>query len=115
MAKAIKRYPSTISREINRNKIKTNNKNSSFERYFPIVAQKKYEKRRIKCKRNSKFTHNSIKYVESKILEQWSPEQIYQGSSLENVKTTSTSTLSMIFHIHKRLCPGTSTPLLRER
>ena len=73
IAKAIKRSPSTISREIKRNKTKTKNKNSSFERYFPIVAQKKYEKRRIKCKRNSKFTHNSIKYVESKILEQWSP------------------------------------------
>ena len=78
IAKAIKRSLSTISREIKRNKTKTNNKYSSFERYFPIVAQNKYEKRRTKCKRNSKFNHNSIKYVESKILEQWSPEQIYQ-------------------------------------
>ena len=44
IAKAIKRSPSTISREIKRNKTKTNNKYSSFERYFPIVAQNKYEK-----------------------------------------------------------------------
>jgi len=43
-------------------------KNSSFKRYFPIVAQKKYEKRRIEYKRNSKFDHNSIKYIEAKIL-----------------------------------------------
>ena len=68
IAKAIKRSPRTISREIKRNKTKTKNKNSSFERYFPIVAQKKYEKRRIEYKRNSKFDHNSIKYIEAKIL-----------------------------------------------
>ena len=38
IAKAIKRSPSTISKEIKRNETKTNNKNSSFEKYFLIVA-----------------------------------------------------------------------------
>ena len=89
IAKAIKSSPSTISKEIKRNKTKTNNKYSSFERY----AQNKYKKRRTKCKRNSKFNYNLIKYIQSKISEQWSPEQIYQRSSLDNVKTPSTSTI----------------------
>lgn len=113
IAKAIKRSPSTISREIKRNKNKTNNKYSSFERYFPIVAQNKYERRRTKCKRNSKFNHNSIKYVESKILEQWSPEQIYQRSSLDNVKTPSTSTIYRL--IKKGVLPKVSMKSLRRK
>ena len=115
IAKAIKRSPSTISREIKRNKTKTktNNKYLSFERYFPIVAQNKYEKRRTKCKRNSKFSHNSIKYVESKILEQWSPEQIYQRSSLDNVKTPSTSTIYRL--IKKGILPKVSMKSLRRK
>ena len=113
IAKAIKRSPSTISKEIKRNETKTNNKNSSFEKYFLIVAQKKYEKRRTKCKRNSKFNNNSIKYVESKILEQWSLEQIYKRNSLNNVKTPSTSTIYRL--IKKGILPKVSMKSLRRK
>ena len=42
IAIALKRSPSTISREIKRNSITTRNEYSEFTRYFPIVANKKY-------------------------------------------------------------------------
>lgn len=49
IAAALKRSPSTISREIKRNSSMTNNNCSKFIRYFPVAADKKYKLRRMKC------------------------------------------------------------------
>lgn len=66
---------STISIEIKRNKSKTNNKYTSFSRYFPIIAQKIWSRKK-KYNRNKMYNYEDIKYIESKILEQCSLDRI---------------------------------------
>lgn len=44
IAKTLKRSPSTISRELNRNSTVTKNKFNEFTRYFPNLANEKYKK-----------------------------------------------------------------------
>lgn len=63
--------PSSISREINRNK-------NDDGTYDPYIAQKKYKERRKKCKRKLKLqTDEKLQsFVVSKLKEYWSPEII---------------------------------------
>ena len=72
IAQALRRSPSTISREIKRNssKIKVNSK-----KYFPLKANDKYLNRRKECHRKSKISKDVIDYLTAKINEHWSPEQ----------------------------------------
>ena len=72
IAKLIGRSPSTVSREINRNKTYMNVKPA----YYPHTAQKKYLLRRSYCHRGMFHSQAVITYIEEKLLATWSPEQI---------------------------------------
>jgi len=61
---------STISREIKRNKDKRNGV------YKSELAQKKYEKRQKRKPKKTYFTEDVKKYVEDRLSEDYSPEQI---------------------------------------
>lgn len=86
IAKAIERSPSTISREIKRNKYLSNGM------YHPTSAQNKYLKRRLLCHSRNEINEGISKYIEAKIKLTWSPQQIAKRSKLE-----------------KKLCPFCST------
>ncbi len=62
----------TISREINRNKSFMNCKPA----YYPHTAQKKYLLRRSYCHRGMFWNEKVIDYINDKLLQTWSPEQI---------------------------------------
>ena len=72
IAELIGRSPSTISREINRNKTYMNVKPA----YYPHTAQKKYLLRRSYCHRGMFHSQAVLSYIEEKLLATWSPEQI---------------------------------------
>ena len=76
IAQALKRSPSTISREIKRNSSKIKNSRGDYTKYFPIKANDKYIDRRKDCHRKSKLSKDVIDYLTIKINEHWSPEQI---------------------------------------
>lgn len=96
IAKALNRSPSTISREINRNKIETGSK-GRFYRYYPNKAQDLYESRRNKCHRKTITDTNVLNYIEEKINLYWSPEQI-ANRNVEGISIPSTSTIYRMIH-----------------
>lgn len=77
IARYLERSPSTISREIKRNK----GKNGV---YYPVTAQRLYFERKDNCGRKLSINYNIQKYINDKIDDNWSPEQIYFRSKLEN-------------------------------
>lgn len=86
IGKAIGRSPSTIMREINRNKGKG---------YRPSNAQAQYHKRRTHCHRKRLLDDQALrdKVVYLLVQQQWSPEQISQRLSLENTGKLSYNTI----------------------
>jgi len=72
IAEMIGRSPSTICREINRNKSFMNVKPA----YYPHTAQKKYHLRRSYCHRGMYWNEEVIRYIDEKLKATWSPEQI---------------------------------------
>lgn len=66
------RSPSTISREINRNRTHM----YDIPTYYPHTAQKKYLLRRSHCHRGMFREQEIIDYINEKLLLTWSPEQI---------------------------------------
>ena len=72
IAQLIGRSPSTVSREIHRNKTYMNVKPA----YYPHTAQKKYLLRRSYCHRGTFHSQEVISYIEEKLQATWSPEQI---------------------------------------
>ena len=87
VAKTIDRDKSVISREIKRNKDKRNGK------YKADLAQKKYEQRKKEKLHKVVFTNKIKKYVEEKIKDDLSPEQIYGRAKTEEVKCVSHETI----------------------
>lgn len=81
IAKALKRSPSTISREIKRNSSNIKVSGAHYIKYLAIKANKKYIKRRYNYHRKSKFLKDVIDYVVNKISEYWYPEQISNRST----------------------------------
>lgn len=76
IAKELNRNKSSISREIKRNNLNG--------RYKAHVAQDKYENRRVKCKLHGKIANASlVNYVQEKLNNHWSPEQISGRLKLE--------------------------------
>ena len=76
IAKELNRNKSSISREIKRNNLNG--------RYKAHVAQDKYENRRVKCKPHGKIANASlVNYVQEKLNNHWSPEQISGRLKLE--------------------------------
>ena len=68
-------HPSTISRELTRN--------SGLRRYRPKQAQQKTLHRRFTASKAVKMTPETIDYIESKLAEQHSPEQIAERMKLD--------------------------------
>jgi IS30 family transposase len=87
IAIALNRSPSTVSRELKRNYCGYKYK------YLPHVAQEKYELRRINCHRKEIITREVKKYIESKILLHWSPDQIVNRTEIIKPKLPSVSTV----------------------
>ena len=113
IAQALKRSPSTISREIKRNSSKIKVNGGSYTKYFPIKANNKYIARREDCHRKSKFSKDVIDYLTIKINEHWSPEQISNRSTNAINQVPSTSTIYRLIHAKK--LPKTSMEKLRRK
>lgn len=78
IARLIGRNASTISREIKRNRTYLHDKTS----YYPHTAQKKYLLRRSFCHRGGVISEEAKEYIERKLRETWSPEQISKAKSI---------------------------------
>ena len=87
IAAVIKKNKSVVSREISRNKDKRNGK------YKADLAQKKYEQRKKEKPHKVVFTNKIKKYVEERIKDDLSPEQIYGRAKIEGVKCVSHETI----------------------
>lgn len=107
IARALKRDPSTISRELKRNSYQNQ------KRYHPVGAQNKYELRRKKCHRPKIITEEIKNYIESKLNERWSPEQI---SKREKDRIEGCPSFSTIYRwIHEcMILKGDMTKLRRK-
>lgn len=113
IAQALKRSPSTISREIKRNSSKIKACRRSYTKYFPVKANDKYFDRRKDCHRKSKFPKDVIDYLTIKINEHWSPEQIANRSTNAINQVPSTSTIYRLIHAKK--LPKTNMKNLRRK
>lgn len=93
IAQYLDRSPSTISRELRRNKGRSGV-------YHPVTANKLYSERRFNCGRPIKLYYESLKYINLKIDENWSPEQIYERSKIEQIENIpSFSTIYRWIHL----------------
>lgn len=72
IAKLIGRSPSTVSREINRNRTHL----YDVPTYYPHTAQKKANLRSSYRHRGMFWSNDVIEYINSKLIATWSPEQI---------------------------------------
>lgn len=79
IGKLLGRSPSTISREIKRNRI-------TRKRYSAFKADLKYCKRRRNCKRHKLLENNELRRIVSELFleQQWSPEEISNRLKYEN-------------------------------
>lgn len=79
IAKEMKRSVSTISRELKRNCEKD-------QTYSAVGAQRKYHKRRKKCRRHKLIDNDVLKNTVRRLFleQQWSPEQIANRLAYEN-------------------------------
>lgn len=77
IAKVLDRSPSTISREIRRNKGGNNV-------YHPLTASRLYSQRRLNCGRRIQIDCDVVEYINLKINQNWSPEQVDKRSKKEN-------------------------------
>lgn len=75
IAEQIGRAPSTISRELARNKIDPG--------YFPVSAQKMADARRVEASSIPRIDEAIWEWIEAKIRLQWSPEQISNRIKIE--------------------------------
>ena len=83
IAKAINKDKSTVSRELRRNGDQRNGK------YTSDLAQRKYIHRQKIKPRAIKFTGEVQKYVDRKLEEKWSPEQISKSPTPDGLKMVS--------------------------
>lgn len=113
IARILDRSPSTISRELKRNSYKTS-VNYSVTKYSPIVANKKYKKKRLNCHRPLKINIQVINYIKNKIELHWSPDQII--NRCEDNKPENFPSLSTIYRwIHLGYIPKTQITQLRRQ
>lgn len=112
IAIALHRSPSTISRELKRNSDKTSS-NCSITNYSPTKAQELANKRKANSYIKFKFDENTIEYIQSKLLDNWSPEQIAKRKTDEVQRVPSTS--SIYRYIHKGLLNKVTMKNLRRK
>ncbi len=96
ITKTLHRSPSTVSREISRNKVESGSR-GQFYRYNPHKAQDLYESRRKECHRKTINDTNVLSYIEEKIQLYWSPEQI-ANRNVERISIPSSSTIYRMIH-----------------
>lgn len=86
IARTLERSPSTISRELNRNKEQST--------YSPSADQEKYAKRKANCGQKRLLNNPELKAIVKNLFlnEQWSPEQIANRIQFEK------STFTIIFN-----------------
>ncbi len=87
IARTIRKDKSVISREISRNKDKRSGK------YKADLAQRKYEQRKKEKPHKVVFTNKIKKYVEEKIKDDLSPEQISQRAKKDSIECVSHETI----------------------
>ena len=97
IAKALHRSPGTISREIARD----SSQDAETSTYNPSKAESKYLDKRKKCHRKSSFTDKSILYIQDRILENWSPDQIAHRKPNATIRIPSASTIYRYIHLEK--------------
>lgn len=95
IGKLLDRSPSTIAREIKRNKTNHKNKHGI---YLPNIAQNLYNNRRMRCNRSRIDDEDVINYINEKISIYWSPEQISNRRTDQIKKLPSTSTIYRMIH-----------------
>ena len=98
ISKILNRSPSSISRELKRNSFKTGIQYKAIL-YNPVTAQNKYNKRKKNCGRKQINNPEVINYINEKIQQHWSPEQIANYKS--ELKIPSTTTIYRIIHANK--------------
>ena len=76
------RHLSTISRELKRNSYKTSIY-CSITNYSPNKVQELANERKENSHANLKYDENTIEYIQSKLLDNWSPEQIAKRKTEE--------------------------------
>ena len=113
IATALRRSPSTISREIKRNSSDMKYPGGEYKKYYPVQANKKYISRRHECHRKSKFSKETLEYVTEKINNHWSPEQIANRITELDILVPSTSTIYRL--IHSKTLPKISMNKLRRK
>lgn len=80
---AIGKDKSVVSREIKRNR------DQRSVRYKPELAHKKYQYRLHNKPKSVKLTEPVKDYIEKKLEDKWSPEQISKSPNLEGLKLVS--------------------------
>ena len=98
ISRILNRSPSSISRELKRNSFKTGIQYKALL-YNPVTAQKKYDKRKKNCGRKQINNPEVINYINEKIQQHWSPEQIANYKS--EINMPSTTTIYRIIHTNK--------------
>lgn len=83
IAERIGKHPSVVSRELKRNRDLRSND------YKPDLAQRKYEQRISQKPKRINFTESIQIYVDSKLRQEYSPEQIVGVSQLESIECVS--------------------------
>ena len=69
--------------------------------YNPSKAESKYLDRRKECHRKNSFTDESILYIQGRILENWSPDQIAHRKPNATIRIPSVSTIYRYIHLGK--------------
>lgn len=112
IAIALHRSPSTISRELKRNSYKTS-VYCFITNYSPNKAQELANERKVNSHANFKYDENTIEYIQSTLLDNWSPEQIAKRKTEEVQRVPSTS--SIYRYIHKELLNEVTMKNLRRK
>lgn len=106
IGEAVGRSASTICRELKRNFCGYRYK------YLPVNAQKKYQKRRVNCHRQIDIDVETKQYIEDKISQTWSPEQI-SNRTTDEITTPAFSTIYRWIH-RGLIVKGDMTKLRRK-
>lgn len=106
IARALRRDPGTISREIRRN-------SSRFNVYRPSKAIEMTRGRRRRSRRNRQFCNAELTKVEILLRQEWSPEQISATLKQRGELNISHETIYQYVWIDKR-CGGTLYQHLRQ-
>lgn len=91
IARLIERHVSTVSREIKRNQMKNG-------KYDPSYAQALANDRLREKRNHAKFTEEVAEEINVKLLQRWSPEEIYFRFRREKKEMVSTSTIYRWIH-----------------